>query len=203
MVILDQVSSLLAVFGCSGENFVSRFSSFQVAGVASGWLAAGSGLTPTGESGNISANVLEAPLIGLLSVDRYSALIFGNRASAVDLKTSLAKLVLGSDFFVFLGGSRFGVWNSCFLNFGLKDTFLVRVGQNTMCCLESSGLVSLLGVEVGSGGSVLISQSGGRSGSYSGSSSMSSGGFHVSEKVVSIGVFTCSYWINFFSNFPC
>ncbi len=128
MMVLDQVSSLLLVSSEPGGGLDSRSSSFQGTRVDSSWLPAGSGLTTIGESGNISANVLEAPLMGLLSGDRYSALVFGNKASAVDLKTSLAKLVPGSGFFVLLGGSRLGVWNSCFVTFGLKDTFLFGVG---------------------------------------------------------------------------
>ena len=70
----------------------------------------GSGLS--GESGNSSANDLVAPRIGLLSGDGYSGLIFGKSASAVDFSTSLAKLVLGSGFFVRLVSSRLGEWNS-------------------------------------------------------------------------------------------
>lgn len=128
MMVLDQVSSLLLVSGEPGAVQGSGPSSFLGTRVDSGWLPAGSGLTTIGESGNISANVLAAPLMGLLSGDRYSALVFGNKASAVDLKTSLAKLGPGSGFFVLLGGSRLGVWNSCFVTFGLKDTFLFGVG---------------------------------------------------------------------------
>ncbi len=124
----DQVSSFSSESVLSGRSFGSWASSFGSSQVFSGLLAAGSGLTPTGESGNSSANVLVAPRIGLLSGDRYSALTLGNKASAVDFNTSFAKLVPVSVFLTFLGGSRFGVWNSCFLTLGLNVTFLVGVG---------------------------------------------------------------------------
>ncbi len=79
------------------------------------------------------------------------------------------------------------------LDFWIEGYIFGRGWQNTMCCLECSGLAPLLGVRLVSGGSTLISRSGGRRGSYFGSSSGSSDGSIVSKERVSVEVFTCWY----------